>query len=80
VTYHSTCKDRPGRFLCPDCLHWDPRPEEGLGPRVGYCTARDTITKIRCECEHYEQATAPKVEARNRRLYGQIPDEFEGEE
>ncbi len=81
VTYHSTCKDPPKqRLLCPACLHWDPRPEEGLGPNVGYCIERDTITKIRCECEFFEEATAHKIGVRNRKLYGEIPGEYEEEE
>jgi hypothetical protein len=44
---------------------------------MGYCSKRDIVTSIRCECEYYEQATQAKVEARNRSLYGQIDEEGE---
>ncbi len=78
MTPHPTCKDEPKkRKLCPSCLHWDPRPEEGSGPGMGYCTERDIITVVRCECEFFEQATRSKVEARDRALYGQIEEETE---
>lgn len=78
MTPHPTCKDEPKkRKLCPSCLHWDPRPEEGSGPGMGYCTERDIITLVRCECEFFEQATRSKVEARDRALYGQIDEESE---
>jgi hypothetical protein len=46
---------------------------------LGYCTKRDIITLIRCECDVYEQATKLRVEARDRALYGEI-DEEGGEE
>lgn len=46
---------------------------------MGYCTERDLITLVRCECEFYEQATKSKVEARDRALYGEL-DEEGGEE
>ena len=78
MTPHPTCKDEPKkRKLCPSCLHWDPRPEEGSGPGLGYCGERDIITSVRCECEFFEQATRSKVEARDRALYGQIEEETE---
>jgi len=81
VTFNPTCKDgKKQRLLCPVCLHWDPRPEEGSGPGVGYCVRRDIMTRIRCECELFEEATQMKVEARNRKIYGTIPEEGEEEE
>jgi len=81
VSFHPTCKDpKKQRTLCPRCLHWDPRPEEGSGPGVGYCVRRDVMTRIRCECELFEEATPMKVDARNRAIYGQIQDESEEEE
>ena len=80
MTPHPTCKDgQKAKKLCPSCLYWDPRPEEGSGPGLGYCTKRDIITLIRCECDVYEQATKSRVEARDRALYGEI-DEEGGEE
>lgn len=80
MTFHPTCKDlRNQRPLCPVCLYWDPRPEDAAGPNMGYCVKRDIVTKIRCECGLFEEATPAKVEARNRAIYGTIPDE-EGEE
>jgi len=82
VTFHPSCKDvRRQRMLCPSCLHWDPRPEDAAGPGMGYCLRRDVVTRIRCECELFEEATPMKVEARNRAVYGVIPEEGEeGEE
>lgn len=81
VTYHRTCGNNDSkRKLCPICLYWDPRPEDGSGPGMGYCTKRDTVTLIRCECEYFDEATRTKVEARNRKIYGEIPEEEEGEE
>ena len=82
VTLHQTCKDvKKQRLLCPSCLHWDPRPEDGAGPGVGYCAKKDLITRIRCECNVFEEATPMKVEAKNRSIYGTIPGEGEeGEE
>lgn len=47
---------------------------------MGYCLKRDIVTRIRCECELFEEATPMKVEARNRALYGIIPEESEEEE
>ena len=48
---------------------------------MGYCVKRDVITRIRCECKVFEEATPMKVEARNRNIYGTIPTEGEeGEE
>lgn len=80
VTPHTTCKGDPRkRRLCPSCLHWDPRPEEGSGPGMGYCAKRDIITSVRCECEFFEEATKTKVEARNRKIYGEIDEEGEEE-
>jgi len=81
VTSHTTCKDDPKtRKLCPSCLYWDPRPEEGSGPGMGYCTKRDMITLIRCSCELFEEATVTRVEARNRKIYGTIEEEGGEEE
>lgn len=82
MTFHPTCSDpKKQRQLCPVCLHWDPRPEEGSGPGVGYCVKRDVMTRIRCECNVFEEATPSKVQARDRHIYGTIPSEGEeGEE
>jgi len=81
VNFHPSCKDpKKQRTLCPRCLHWDPRPEEGSGPGFGYCVRRDVMTRIRCECELFEEATPMKVDARNKSIYGQIPNEGEEEE
>jgi len=44
---------------------------------MGYCTERDIITLIRCECDLFEQATRSKVEARDKVLYGEIDEEGE---
>jgi hypothetical protein len=81
VTPHSSF-DKPGssKRLCPRCLHWDPRPEDGSGPGMGYCLKRDIVTVVRRECEHYEEATPSKVAARNREIYGQIEEEGHEEE
>jgi len=80
VTFHPTCKDaKKQRLLCPACIHWDPRPEDGSGPGVGYCIKRDIVTRIRCECELFEEATQMKVQARDRALYGTINEEQEEE-
>ncbi len=81
VTFHPTCKGgKNERQLCPVCLHWDPRPEEGSGPGFGYCVRRDVMTRIRCECNVFEEATPSKIEAQNRKIYGSINEEGEGEE
>ncbi|UCE91211.1 MAG: hypothetical protein JSV90_07290 [Methanobacteriota archaeon] len=81
MTDHSTCKgSKAARRLCPICLHWDARPEDGSGPGIGYCSERDIITLARCECEYFEELTEEKVEARNRALYGGYKDESEDEE
>jgi len=82
MTLHPTCTDvKKQRQLCPVCLHWDPRPEEGSGPGVGYCVKRDVMTRIRCECNVFEEATPMRVEAKKRSIYGTIPNEGEeGEE
>ena len=79
VKAHNTCKDsKSARRLCPSCLYWDARPEEGSGPGMGYCSERDMITMIRCECEYYEEATGERVDERNRKLYGELePDDEE---
>lgn len=80
MSFHSSCRDPKGqRLLCPRCLFWDPRPEDAAGPGMGYCEKRDIVTKIRCECEYFEEATPTKVEARNRAIYGVIPGEEEEE-
>ncbi|MGQ9587896.1 MAG: hypothetical protein ACUVT7_05905 [Thermoplasmata archaeon] len=81
MTFHPTCKDaKKERQLCPSCLHWDPRPEDAAGPGMGYCAKRDIVTRIRCECELFEEATPMKVRARDRALYGTIEEESEEEE
>jgi hypothetical protein len=81
VPTHPTCANsKSPRQLCPSCLHWDPRPEEGGGPGIGYCARKDLITRIRCECDVFEEATPMRVEAKNRAIYGQINEEEEGEE
>ena len=82
MTLHPSCKEgKKQRLLCPVCLHWDLRPEDGAGPGVGYCVKRDLVTRIRCECDLFEEATPMKVEAKNRSIYGTIPGEGEeGEE
>lgn len=78
MTPHPTCKDgQKQKKLCLSCLNWDPRPEEGSGPGLGYCTERDIITMVRCECDLFVQATRSKVEARDRALYGEIDEEAE---
>jgi hypothetical protein len=80
VTTHTTCgDDRKKKRLCPVCLYWDPRPEEMSGPGLGYCSERDIVTMIRCECEYFEEATRSKVDARNKHLYGELEDEEEEE-
>lgn len=78
---HKSCADsRNARRLCLACLYWDARPEDGSGPGMGYCSERDIITMVRCECEHFEEATREKVEDRNRDIYGEIEIESEEEE
>jgi hypothetical protein len=37
------------------------------------------VTRIRCECELFEEATPMKVEAKNRKIYGTIGEEEEEE-
>jgi len=75
---YPACKDDPKkRKLCPVCLYWDPRPEEGSGPGMGYCSKRDIITLVRCACDFFEEATRTKVDARNRKIYGEIDEEGE---
>ena len=77
---HPTCKDdSKNRKLCPVCLYWDPRPEEGSGPGMGYCTKRDIITLVRCTCEYFDESTKMKLDARNRKIYGTIDEEGEEE-
>jgi hypothetical protein len=73
---------KPGssKRLCPTCLYWDPRPEDGSGPGMGYCLERDIVTAIRCECEYFEEATPSKVAARNREIYGDVEEEGDEEE
>jgi len=63
--------------LCPNCINWDPRPENGLGPRVAYCIARDIVTSYWYKCEYYEEATEHKKEARKKELYGNIEENEE---
>ena len=66
--------------LCPTCINWDPRPEDGYGPRVAYCIARDIVTSYWYKCEFYEEATIEKKEARNKELYGTIDGSGESSE
>lgn len=81
MAYHPTCTDlKKQRQLCPVCLNWDPRPEEGSGPGFGYCMKKDVMTRIRCECDVFEEATPMKVLARARAIYGLINEEGEEEE
>jgi hypothetical protein len=53
------------------------RPEDGSGSGMGYCAKRDIITSVRCECEFFEEATRSKVEAKNRKIYGEIEEDGE---
>jgi len=62
--------------LCPRCLYWDRRPEDGLGERLGYCTQKEILTSYVTECRFYERATPDRVRQKSRELYG----EFEAEE
>lgn len=68
-------KEGEGEPLCPKCMNWDPRPEDGYGPRIAYCTARDIVTSFRYSCEYYEEATAEKRVARNKDIYGEFREE-----
>ncbi len=61
--------------LCPRCINWDPRPEDGYGPRVAYCIARDIVTSYWYKCEYFEEATEDKKLARNRSIYGEFREE-----
>ena len=61
--------------LCPKCMNWDPRPEDGYGPRVAYCVARDIVTSYWYVCEYYEEATEEKRMARNKTIYGEFREE-----
>ena len=61
--------------LCPRCINWDPRPEDGYGPRVAYCIARDIVTSYWYECEYFEEATEQKRAARNKSIYGEFQEE-----
>jgi|YelNatPaOPRAMG01_1025707.scaffolds.fasta_scaffold16071_4 hypothetical protein len=67
--------------LCPRCINWDPRPEDGFTPRIAYCTARDIVTSYWYECEYFEEATEERKEQRKRELYGDIEldEEFDEE-
>ena len=47
---------------------------------MGYCLERDIVTAARCECDYFEEATASKLEARNRELYGQLNEDDEGDD
>ena len=40
---------------------------------------KDVMTRIRCECDVFEEATRSKVDARNRKIYGTINEEGEEE-
>lgn len=46
---------------------------------MGYCIKKDIVTRIRCECDVFEEATQTKVQARDRQLYGTIDEEHEEE-
>ncbi|MDH4122505.1 MAG: hypothetical protein OEV21_00220 [Thermoplasmata archaeon] len=63
--------------LCPTCLNWDPRPEDGLGPRIAYCIARDIVTSYWYKCEYYQKATDQTKEQRKREMYGNLEEENE---
>lgn len=63
--------------LCPICLNWDPRPEEGLGHRAAYCTAKEIVTFYVYECDLYEEATEDKQLKRKQELYGSFEAENE---
>lgn len=51
------------------------RPEDGYGPRVAYCIARDIVTSYRYECEYFEEATEQKRVTRNKSIYGEFQEE-----
>lgn len=79
VTTHQSCGSGPGaKRLCPACMHWDSRPEDGSGPGLGYCSKKDMMTLVRCECDLFDRITKTKVDERNRAIYGEIEEE-EGE-
>lgn len=61
--------------LCPKCINWDPRPEDGYGPRVAYCIARDIVTKYWYECEYFQEATMERRAAKNKAIYGEFEEE-----
>jgi len=61
--------------LCPRCINWDMRPEDGYGPRVAYCIARDIVTSYWYECEYFEEVTEQKRAARNKSIYGEFQEE-----
>ncbi len=78
MTTHQTCGNRPGeKKLCPVCMYWDSRPEDGAGPGLGYCSAKDVMTLVRCKCDSFDRVTQSKLDERNRELYGEIDDEEE---
>jgi len=70
----SSNADKP---LCPRCINWDSRPEEGVDLRSGYCIAKDIVTTYRYECEYFQEATEKLREERNRALYGEYPGDEE---
>jgi len=41
---------------------------------------KDLITRIRCACDVFEEATPSRVQARDRSIYGSINEEGEEEE
>jgi len=65
--------------LCPKCISWDPRPEDGQAMRSGYCIARDIVTSYRYECDYYEESTEKLREKRKIELYGQFNEEHDHE-
>jgi len=41
---------------------------------------KDIVTRIRCSCDVFEEATQMRVDAKNRAIYGELNEEEEGEE
>ena len=68
-------KSKSKEPLCPRCINWDPRPEEGLSLRSAYCIAREIVTAYRYECEYFEMATDALRQKRNREIYGEYPND-----
>lgn len=74
----SAAKRDPALNLCPRCLYWDRRPEDGLGHLTGYCTQKEIITSYVTECKFYERATPDRIRQKAIELYGELETE-EGE-